>query len=63
MHKCKDCKWWRKSRGGNGGCHRHAPSVRLLVTMNEYLEHYGLWPQVHEDDFCGDFEAKDESID
>lgn len=64
MNKCKDCRWWLKGTGcagGDGYCQRHAPLTRLLVTTDKYFTHYGMWPQVHGDRFCGDFEVKDES--
>jgi len=49
MGKCKDCKWWKEFGPDESGghCHRHAPKPEVG------------WPITVENDWCGEFEAKE----
>lgn len=48
--QCKDCRFWDQNDGRHGYCRAHPPTV--------YLDHNGefgsSYPQVDEDDGCGE---------
>lgn len=43
-------------------CRRHAPVVPLVITISGYesSERKGIWPRVQENDWCGDWEQKEQ---
>jgi hypothetical protein len=57
--RCADCRF-SEVHGGpipDVECHRRAPEARLVdEDMNEKVWAY--WPQVLEDDWCGEFKEK-----
>lgn len=61
--KCEDCKWWDdydEEAPSLGKCHKYAPKSTNYddgLARHVYCE----WPDVVEDDWCGEFEAKGES--
>lgn len=57
--KCEECKWWVRigiadAERDFGECRRRAP----FITQENGVE----FPQVFNDTFCGDFEARGEDI-
>lgn len=58
--KCKECKWY-----DSGVCHRHSPAVIAVSDENPYrvdgrLVESTTWPTVHENDWCGEHEPREE---
>ena len=54
---CKTCVFGH-GFGSEGECHRRAPVV-IQYDEKEYARPHGtLWPEVSEDDFCGEWKEK-----
>ena len=61
--QCKDCKFWNNKKiskwsylEGEGQCRRHPPQAE--AAFNRDLR---FWPTAKEDDWGGEFEAKETS--
>lgn len=52
--RCSACVWWLN---GGSTCHRHAPSP--ITIHSDGVGCIGLWPEVHFDDWCGEFTPKE----
>jgi len=53
---CKDCKYYAKSLrnpGGCGYCHKSSPQISGDNVVGQ--QYIGIWPQVKDDDWCGEF--------
>jgi hypothetical protein len=76
MGKCKDCKWWNfleaievKTRDNEepyrydiGDCRRHPPVFAGLLRDECDMEwSRGIWPDIHDNDWCGEFKSKEKS--
>lgn len=60
-YKCKDCLWWdhehkrlKDLSEDFGYCRKHKP-----IVYGANGKHYGSWPLVDKDDFCGEFRKDD----
>jgi hypothetical protein len=54
---CRDCKFYYDPSSRTGECHRHAPSPLLFSHEDkEPLRTEVMWPLVHEQEWCGDFQ-------
>ncbi len=56
--KCKDCKYFRPTKGTSGRCHRYPPTVVEGVQTDDgdvRSVTYNIFPGVEEDEFCGEF--------
>jgi len=58
-HRCKNCLWWdhqhERLKNENipstyGFCRKHKPAI-----VGSKGWHWGAWPLVDENDFCGEF--------
>lgn len=63
MGKCKDCRYAsiRISYGGRKGifCHRYPPTFAYFQDdQSDRLDSTEMWPEVLEDDWCGEFSPK-----
>ncbi len=56
--QCKICRFYIERQGCDGNCHRHAPIAMLLVTTDRYADSKTAWPEVHETEWCGDYEPR-----
>jgi len=63
--RCFDCAFAHELRGNLGmmECRRYAPrpnSVRLTTEEfpSEYVQNEPYWPVVHEEDWCGEFQQR-----
>jgi len=56
---CESCQWWKLEQAyinnnNRGFCHRYAPRP-----CDKYKEVY--WPQTNHNDFCGEWQKKEEA--
>ncbi len=64
---CEECVYYRGGTHDYGYCKRHAPSISNIsrpkqrpdLWWNEYCE----WPNVHKENWCGDFVLKSQDTD
>jgi hypothetical protein len=57
---CQMCRWFKRSTeawADHGSCQRHAPV--LVPIGGRDAATVTLWPRVHEDWRCGDWQAKE----
>ena len=61
MNQCKDCKIWKDiDERPIGTCRFHAPEpLRHGLSSSAHEDRFTFWPVVNEDDFCGQFAAKE----
>ena len=62
---CKRCKWFKptvsqvrvtqNTKVYYGECHKHPPVIVSTIGKDE-IENESRWPEVWEDDFCGEYE-------
>ena len=55
---CKVCRYWQKWAKPGGACHRNSPQVVLLYADIDDAEHFSVWPGTDDDDWCGEWEAR-----
>jgi len=73
MKRCKDCKFWEgfiddDEKESLGQCRKHAPKLRALLLSDsikdndddgESIGREGIWPDTTPDDWCGEFQQKE----
>lgn len=65
MGRCEDCKWWSHMNFGDkkqtwvGHCHRYPP-VGAVRTSPKLEDLKMTWPEVFDNEFCGEFERRKE---
>jgi hypothetical protein len=59
---CVKCRFYRQPRNARSECLRHAPQPLLIEkgTYNGSGPLVVLWPDVGENDSCGEFQLRDE---
>ena len=62
MTRCDTCKYWERHHAqfssvvDKGTCRRHAPRAALILdTEASVLD--ATWPETHDDEWCGEWEA------
>ena len=61
--KCKNCGFWDPVTDNAGRCHRRAPLVVMRGSMGNYMDTEALWPSTLADEWCGEFEPSEETLD
>lgn len=52
---CKNCRFFYNDWGHTmGNCQRHAPTIVSAQCQHDQTDRIA-WPQVENDDYCGDF--------
>jgi hypothetical protein len=58
MRRCETCAWWKQQAGypgyDYGNCHRHPPTLHVIVKDNCRRDCEAFWPNVSRRDFCGE---------
>jgi hypothetical protein len=53
---CGTCRYWSRV---DSTCRRHAPTNNLIVEDEQIkVPARGVWPCVHQDEWCGDYERR-----
>lgn len=63
MKTCKTCRYGSFDNELHGNCYRYAPRPVVWGAMRDEddpLANLAVWPQIGEDDWCGEWEAKDD---
>lgn len=68
--KCKDCEYYLLNEGMYYGavCRRYPPTPLCGIESGSSAEeeisssHYNAWPEVQEDDWCGEFKEKEKGF-
>jgi len=55
---CKTCCYWKDLVKPGGECRRNAPQSVTLQAAVDYTPQIAYWPATHEEDWCGEWEAK-----
>lgn len=55
---CSNCEWFVAGQGP-GTCRRRAPTAEILAGLAFAA---AAWPQVQQDDWCGDFRAAEAKL-
>lgn len=57
--KCQNCEYYQQHRGQqNGVCRIRSPQVVTAINVKGVGMPKTVWPPVHKDDWCGEFEQK-----
>lgn len=70
LERCSKCRFWGKAErydidsegSGLGVCRRSAPVATPSIPTDEEEEAFAVWPCTHSDDWCGDFQAKNDTV-
>ncbi len=61
---CRTCKFWTNM---GSYCRRHAPKMHiekikgnLSIGISDHYENKTIWPVMHTDDWCGDYEEQND---
>lgn len=63
MKTCKECRFYKKKSDLSGNCRRRSPTfaqIEVTTMPDRYNETNGCWPYIEKDDWCGDWEQKEE---
>ncbi len=59
--KCRDCSYWDdcgSQETSHGYCRRYAPRPVCLRLSTGEDARCSIWPEVHRDEWCGEFVSK-----
>lgn len=62
---CANCKFWDEHREKEmGACRRATPSLGGLLLKRDLwnINARGVWPETHEDEWCGEWAVEEEKL-